>query len=520
MRRFEHPNGKFWAVAVEGTRLRIRWGEIGTPGQAIDRECNFNAAARDKERTEIVRQQRLGYKEVAIPDVEIREGERWFRRYEGLGAYIELQIDGLAVAQRRGHTGEDKAPNFEVHHHRSEDEARDLISRILLRVAADGFKLVREGEPMEWEPEGTTLAAASNAELEAQCRAAPEDAATYAVYADWLMQQNDPRGELAALQQRGTPIAEHLRTNRIALFGSGELFDVVEITGWRHGFPLAATLKITYDSELALDAATHEFLALPLAQFVEEVRFGVAHFESNNDWTATMKAITRSPRAPELRSVRFDAFTYADQEISWTPIGDFSFAWPLLPKLEELAIRSGVGGELGKLVLPRLKKFVRISGGLSAAELQVICEAQWPVLEHLELWLGTHAYNGQASTDRLLPILEARGLPNVRHLGLVNSEIVDSLISALASSPILRQLRTLDLSKGTMGSVATARLVEHAPRYAHLTAIDLTENCLTDEECQRLRAALPQVAIENQRGDREDGDEDHDEDDRFVAVGE
>jgi hypothetical protein len=48
-------------------------------------------------------------------------------------------------------------------------------------------------------------------------------------------------------------------------------------------------------------------------------------------------------------------------------------------------------------------------------------------------------------------------------------------------------------------------------------AIDLTENCLTDDECGRIRAALPRVAVDAQRGEREDGDEDHDEDDRYVA---
>ena len=521
MRRFEHPtNGKFWAVAVEGTRLRLRWGEIGTPGQALDRDCGSVASAHDKERAEIIRQQRLGYKEVQVPDVEIHAGERWLRRYETSASYLELQVDGRVVAQRRGFINEDKATGFEVHHHEDENEARDTITRILTRAAADGYKLVHEGEPMEWEPEGTALASAANPELEAQCRAAPEDAATYGVYADWLMQQNDPRGELAALQQRGAPIAEHLRTHRIALFGSGELFDALELTAWRHGFPLGATLKTSYDSELALADATREFLALPLAQFVEQLRFGLAHFESNNDWGPTMEAITSSARAGEIRSLQFDAYTYTDQEISWTAFGDFSAAWPKLPRLEELVIRSGAGGTLGTLDLPALNKFVRISGGLRADELRAITEAHWPALEHLEVWLGTAAYEGEASLELLFPILAGRDLPNLRHLGLANCELLDTLIPALAGSAILPRLRSLDLSKGTMGSVATAQLLAHAARFAHLAAIDLAENCLTDEECSRIRAALPQVAAGEQRGEREDGDEDHDDDGRYVAVGE
>jgi hypothetical protein len=279
-------------------------------------------------------------------------------------------------------------------------------------------------------------------------------------------------------------------------------------------------LKIGYDSELALADATREFLALPLAQFVEQLRFGLAHFESNNDWGPTLEAVTSSARASDIRSLRFDAYTYADQEISWTGFGDFSAAWPKLPRLEELVIRSGAGGTLGTLELPALKKFVRISGGLGAAELRAITAADWPALEHLEIWLGTAAYEGEASLELLFPILGGRGLTNVRHLGLVNCELVDTLIPALAGSAILPRLRTLDLSKGTMGSVATTELLAHAARFAHLSALDLTENCLTDEECSRIRAALPQVAAGEQRGEREDGDEDHDDDGRYVAVGE
>ncbi|HET9988553.1 MAG TPA: TIGR02996 domain-containing protein [Kofleriaceae bacterium] len=525
MRRFEHPSGKFWAVDTDGSKLRVRWGATGTPGQQIDRECNTAKAAFAKEREQIERQLALGYVEVTDPklrNTDIAPGERWLRRFENTGYLLEIELDGAVLRQRRGPLGDDARLAFERHEHEDESVARDTAMRMITAAAGEGFRLISEHEPLDDddEQEGTPLAAAANPELEAQCRAAPDDAASWAVYADWLMQAGDPRGELAALVVRGAPTSEFIRANHIALYGSDDLWAAVEVTAWRHGFPLGVTIKVQIDDELQLVEATRELLAVPLAQFVEQLRFGLAGFESNNDWTPVMDVVTTSPRAGDIRSLRFDAYTYADQEISWTAFGDFSAAWAKLPALEELAIRSGIGGTLGKLVLPRLRRFTRISGGLSAAELQAICEAHWPLLESLELWLGTHAYNGQASVDRLLPILAARGLPELRHLALCNAEIVDTLIPELARSAVLKQLRTLDLSKGTMGSVATTRLVDEAAKFAHLEALDLSENCLTSEECSRIRAALPQCNLDDQRGDREDGDEDHDEDDRYVAIGE
>src|SRR5512147_760235 len=59
-----------------------------------------------------------------------------------------------------------------------------------------GYQLVEP--PVAGASEPTTGAAA--AALEASIVADPSDTAAYAVYADWLQRQGDPRGELIALQ--------------------------------------------------------------------------------------------------------------------------------------------------------------------------------------------------------------------------------------------------------------------------------------------------------------------------------
>src|ERR1051326_6499348 len=57
--------------------------------------------------------------------------------------------------------------------------------------------------------------------LEAAIAAAPEDPAGYLVYADWLQQHGEPRGELIVIQHAlvKTPRDRELRARQTALFG-------------------------------------------------------------------------------------------------------------------------------------------------------------------------------------------------------------------------------------------------------------------------------------------------------------
>lgn len=67
MRRFELVDGtssKFWEVAVDGSTLRLRYGRIGTQGQAKDKDC-ASAAAAQAEADKLIREKTgKGYSEV------------------------------------------------------------------------------------------------------------------------------------------------------------------------------------------------------------------------------------------------------------------------------------------------------------------------------------------------------------------------------------------------------------------------------------------------------------------------
>jgi uncharacterized protein (TIGR02996 family) len=521
LRRFERT-GAFWEIdGRTRNEVVVRWGTQGRPLQSLRRTF-----ATDIERArfidgEVAKQVARGYAEVAgfAPEQSAQAVAARELALERVASFVgpdkhyaEIVQQGRSIMRRGAiRTPPLLAPTVREASALFEDLCRTLLSDPAWRRADD--------TPVEVAQKRAALV--GNPELEALCLQSPEDPAPWAVYADWLIAHQDPRGEIAMLYAGGArEEAERLLRRDL---------DVLcpEPTGkygfeFRHGFVVGATLKLG-EEDGALDEMTRTFLASPLGRFVESLRFGLAGFSDRNDWAPTLRAVCESAQAPRIRELRFDAYIFEDSEISWTPFGDLGFAWPRLPALELLHIRSGKGGQLGELVLPRLRTFIRESGGLAVKEIATMCEARWPALEHLEIWTGSANYGATSTIADLHPILAAHGLPRLRHLGIVNSEYVEDAIEALAHSRVLPRLESLDLRKGILARRGVRALVANAPAFRHLAALDLRENLMTDEQCQQVRDALDNVIVTDQR-DRQDYDEDEEEDGidnfRYVALGE
>ena len=90
------------------------------------------------------------------------------------------------------------------------------------------------------------------------------------------------------------------------------------------------------------------------------------------------------------------------------------------------------------------------------------------------------------------------------------------LAAVIGKSPVLKQLRVLDLSQGTLSDDGARALLASAPAFAHLERLDLTENFLGDEMIAAVAKLCPDVRAEGQREAYEHRDELH----RYVAVGE
>lgn len=178
-----------------------------------------------------------------------------------------------------------------------------------------------------------------------------------------------------------------------------------------------------------------------------------------------------------------------------------------LPGLEVLAVQaSDVGARPGTAPFqaPALRRLVLRAEALAPATLARLGHGAYPALTQLELWLGRMAYGWDATAHDLAPVLEGAAMPALRHLKLA-SDLDAALIDALADSPRLPGLATLDLADGVLGDAAVDRLAARFPRFAHLERLTLAGNALTPEGAARARRLGPRVVVGSQRhaGDAE-----------------
>lgn len=190
---------------------------------------------------------------------------------------------------------------------------------------------------------------------------------------------------------------------------------------------------------------------------------------------------------PNLRALFLGDIISEESEISWIHQSDISPLFDAYPALEYLTVRGGNDLQLGRLRHNRLRSLIIQSGGLPANVVREVAAAELPSLEHLELWLGSEDYGGNATVADLQPILEGSRFPQLVTLGLRDSEHADAIAAAVASAPILDRIRVLDLSLGTLGDEGAAALLA-SPAVARLEKLDLHHHFCSPEMVARLEA--------------------------------
>ncbi|HLL20742.1 MAG TPA: hypothetical protein VK427_01360, partial [Kofleriaceae bacterium] len=242
---------------------------------------------------------------------------------------------------------------------------------------------------------------------------------------------------------------------------------------------------------------------------------------------SVVKAIAAAG-APALRKLRIGEFQHAgpgridngyDYEISWSSLGDARHLWRAVPRLEELRIQAGLGGTstsgdadvIGTFDLRALRRLEVVTGGMGGACARSFATGKLPALQYAELWFGSKDYGGTATVADLEPLFTGRNVRELAHLGLMNAEITDELVAALARSPLLRQLRTLNLAHGTLSDEGVRIVATHADAFKHLKVLDVSNNYVTSAGLDELRRVCPITSTEQR---------DTEDDDRYVALAE
>ncbi|MDT0265165.1 STM4015 family protein [Streptomyces sp. DSM 44915] len=226
-------------------------------------------------------------------------------------------------------------------------------------------------------------------------------------------------------------------------------------------------------------------------------------------------------RLPALRALFLGDIVGEEAEISWIVQGAVAPLLEAFPELAEFAVRGAQELSFGPLRHERLRRLTIESGGLPAEVVRQVAASELPALTHLDLWLGTPEYGGDAGVTDLAPILAGARLPSLQHLGLRNSQIQDEVCAALASAPVVARLAALDVSMGVLTDEGAAALLAGQP-LTHLDALDMRHHYLSDGMCARLREALEPAGVRLDL-DRGRADSHHEPDGsvwRWVAVGE
>lgn len=199
-------------------------------------------------------------------------------------------------------------------------------------------------------------------------------------------------------------------------------------------------------------------------------------------------------------------------EISWIHQCDYGPLLKALPKLEHLTVRGGEGLRFTKLAHKALRSLTVQTGGLPAACVQDIAKADLPELRTLVLWLGDENYGGDSTVEDLAGILDGKRFPKLEHLGLQDSPQADAIAAAVAKSPIVRRLKGLDLSMGTLSDQGGQALLD-SPAIRGLKYLNLRHHYMSAKMTKQLGA----LGIEVNVGERQEAE---DEEDRFVEVAE
>jgi hypothetical protein len=244
---------------------------------------------------------------------------------------------------------------------------------------------------------------------------------------------------------------------------------------------------------------------------------------------AYVPLVEQAERFPALEALFIGDMTADQIEVSWIYQADPAPVLAAFPGLRVFGLRGTTNLEMAPLRHAALEELVLQGGGLPPAVVRAVGASELPSLTELQLYLGSHWYEGGATGEDLAPILRGGPFPRLRHLGLRDADNQDDIAAEVADAPIVAQLETLDLSLGNLSDSGAAALIA-GQSLRHLKKLDLHHHYLTEEMMQRVWAAFPGVEVNldeqetaRHSGNAWEGDEDPEQalrNLRYIAVSE
>jgi uncharacterized protein (TIGR02996 family) len=348
----------------------------------------------------------------------------------------------------------------------------------------------------------------------------PDDRAAHSAYADLLMEEGDPRGELIqvqlALEEMGRPPAERRRLQQrgAELLGAHERDWLGELapflldqkpTEWQrqHGkISRARWARGWVDDlyEFALDVEVARALArCPATRLLRRLHVGYAGYD--DDYEArpedgipegseypSLYPLAKAPFLPHLRvfqlgeTVDFEEATYNSEGTSGEGLPGLVAR---MTRLEELYVLARDVGMSELFALPNLThlRVLLVYHEMEVYPLKVLAEN--PALRNLTT-LRLHPAHSEAGAGGFLrwgevrALLDSPHLTALTHLHLHASDLGDEGCKDIVDSGVLKRLKVLDLRHGCVTD-AGARTLAQCPDVKRLELLSLEDNELTDE---------------------------------------
>lgn len=181
-----------------------------------------------------------------------------------------------------------------------------------------------------------------------------------------------------------------------------------------------------------------------------------------------------------IKSFFFGDMDSMECEVSWIEQGDYQEFFQAFPNVEKLTIKGSNQLKLGHIKSKKLKKLEIITGGLPASVIEDITYSELENLESLIIYLGVEDYGFDGGIGDIKNLIEKSNFPNLKELGLVNSEIQDEIVDLVLKSQLLKELEILRLSYGSLTDRGGQLLLDNIDKLSHLKELDLEYNYLSD----------------------------------------
>jgi hypothetical protein len=276
---------------------------------------------------------------------------------------------------------------------------------------------------------------------------------------------------------------------------------------------LVYRLRVEYDDDVNVCELLDSFAGDPQAGNVESLIIGRWNSEDEDTADSVVeKLVELKDVFTNLKALFIGDITYEENEISWIEQGDMSPVLDAYPRLEHFQVRGGTDLEFSNLRHDNLTTLIIETGGCPPNVISEVCAAHLPRLNKLEIWLGSENYGFESTVEDLSPILYGNIFPTLTHLGLMDTEIQDEVAMAVANSPVLNQLKVLDLSMGTLSDTGAEALV-NAEGIRKLEHLNLRHHYMSADMVGKIEGLGISVDVS-------DWEDPEDEEDRYVETGE